>query len=155
MTTEKRELVVADIVDGPSLHNVFTSLSIALPALDGCGVGSSAHGFPVNFSIILQPREGWHGGDRPITLLVVITSADNFEYDYCNYVLTGYFKKSSRNFLCSYFKLPADIKNGVTDTVGWLTFKAKYNVHSRKGEFTIEYFDKNPYFVMRSIKRYD
>ncbi len=155
MTIEKRKLVIANIVDGPSIQGVFTSLSVALPPPDGSGIGNSAHGFPVQFSVNLPPREGWYGNANPKTLLVVITSADNYEYDYCNYVLTGYFKKSSRNFLCSYFKLPADIKNGIIDTVGWLTFRAKYNVHSRKGEFTIEYSDKNPYFVMRSIKRYD
>jgi hypothetical protein len=151
MTTEKRELGTISIIDGPSLHGVLTSLSIALPPPDGSGIGDSSHGFPVSFHIKLEPREG----QRSAVLLVVVTSADDVEYDYCNYVLTGYFKKSSRNFLCSYFKLPITVRNGLADSIGWLTFRAKYHVHSRKGEMTIEYSDENPWFISRDIKRYD
>ncbi len=155
MTTEKRELVTARVDDGPSLHSVFTSLSVALPPPDGCGIGNLSRGFPVQFSVELPPREGWHGNGRTEVLSVVITSADNFEYNYCDYVLTGYLKKSSRKFLCSRFNLPSDIKNGCIDTIGWPTFRVKYNVHSRKGEMVIEYSDQNPWFISRNINKYD
>ena len=153
MTTDKRELGSMDIISGPSLHSVITSLSVALPPPDGCGVSGTPFGFPVFFYI---PREGCHTGDEPNTLSVVITGADNFEYDYCNYVLIGYFKKFSRIFLCSFFKLPTLGESlDSLDSVGWLTFRADYNVHTRKGKMTIEYSDKNPYHITRSIKRYD
>ena len=154
MTTDKRELGSIDIISGPSLHSVITSLSVALPPPDGCGVSGTPFGFPVIFYI---PREGYPAGDGSNTLSVVITGIDNFEYDYYNYVLIGYFKKSSRIWLCSSFELPTlgDACFDTLDSVGWLTFRASYNVGTRKGKMVIEYSDKNPYYVMRSIKRFD
>ena len=153
MTTPKRELVTTSITDGPPLHRVLTSLSVILPSEDGSNVRGS--GFPVYFQIVLPPRKGWRGYSNP-NISVVITGFENFEYNYCDLILTGYFKKiSTRRELCSYFCLPVDVKEDGIDSVGWLTFRAKYNVHTRKGEITIEYSEENPWFVVRSCKRFD
>ena len=154
MTIEKRELITTKIEDGPSLHSVLTSLSVVLPSEDGSNIKGS--GFPVCFQIVLPPRKGWRGVDRKPNVSVVITGLDNFEYNYCELILTGYFKKiSTRREFCSYFCLPTDVKEDGVDSVGWLTFRAKYNVHTRKGEITIEYSDENPWFVVRSIERFN
>ncbi|MFA5934316.1 MAG: hypothetical protein WC827_00300 [Candidatus Paceibacterota bacterium] len=155
MTTEKRELVTTSIDDGPSLHSVLTSLSITLPSLGSSG-GNSPFGFPVIFKILLQPIKGWEKSTTAIAISVVITGIENIEYNYSDYFLSGYFDKESRLTLCSLFKLPVDvIKKGNVDICGWLTFKARYNVHKRKGEFIIEYLEKKPWFVGRNCKRFD
>lgn len=154
MTTEKRELVTTSIDDGPSLHSVLTSLSIILPSLDGSG-GNSPFGFPVIFKILLQPIKGWEKSTTAIAVSVVITGIENIEYNYSDYILSGYFNKESRLTLCSLFSLPTEkIKRNI-DVLGWLTFKVKYNVHKRKGEIIIEYSEKKPWFVGRNCKRFD
>ena len=158
MTTDKRELSTTSIVGGPSLHSVLTSLSVALPPPDSGGRDNDLpFGFPLSFCFKMEPRNRWRGdGSGVIKTEVVITGVENIEYNYSDYVLSGYFKRNSRMFLCNIFELPHYIKKDLNyDLSGWLTFRAKYNVHTRKGEIIIEYSDKSPWFVNRDIKRFD
>ena len=155
MTTDKRELVTTKIEDGPSLHGILTSLSVILPSSDDDRRSDSPFGFPNVFEVLLQPIEGWQKSTKTMRASVVITGMENIEYNYSDYVLTGYFKKSSRHTLCSLFELPTEKINRSVDTLGWLTFVAKYNVHKRKGEITIEYLEEKPWFVIRNCKRFD
>jgi hypothetical protein len=146
MTTSKRIIVTTRITDGPPIGLILTSLSVILPKT-GPNHEDIPFGFPVHFSTILFPND----------LFVVITGVNNTEYDYSNYIITGYFKKVTRRLICSECKIPTVIISGEEDSEGWLTFTAQYNTCTRKGEMDIEQSNNFPFFVgvSRKCKRFD